>query len=263
MFSLSAHLVSYLYGSKHLSFLRQQNSSLFGSAQFSGSDFNPLIKDLDYSITVQAWFRLLHTLGNLVDLLHPDVITGTPSFRRALGGSSVGTSPLTPIVQSCVDMLPFIFEEAMSALLKQVTIFIGQDSSLSPNAKTGKSGKPLGLSAALKPGSVGFRSPSVRRKETSSGLSKSTFYTPSPNQTPPSKGGEKETEKGGGGGGGSEPFYINLSPDPASPPFSGLDLTASGGSGTSRGRTIGSLSRKDEGMIGKPRGKHKPSSSLL
>ena len=146
-------------------------------------------------------------------------------------------------------MLPYIFQEAMSALLKQVTIFIGQDSSLSSNSKGGKGGKSLGLSAALKPGSAGFRSPSVRRKE----ASKSTFYTPSPVQTPPNKGGEREAEKGGGGG--SEPFYVNLSPDPASPPFSGIDLTASSGSGTSRGRTTGSLPRKEEGMIGKPRGK--------
>ena len=252
MHCLTTHLVSCLYGNKHLTLLRLHTpSSSQSSAHSSTSDFSPLIKELDYSRTVQTWFRFLHSLGNPVDLLHQEVITGTASFRRALRGSSAGASPLTPVLQSCIDLLPLIFEEAMHGLSKQVKLFIGynallaSDPAVASGPPGGGKGAKVSLSSSVtaKPaGSGGFRSPSVRRKETSSGLSKSTFYTPSPVQTPLNRGGER---------GGSEPFYINLSPDPSSPPFPGLEpVGVAGGGGVG-----GGASKKDEGIIGKPRGK--------
>lgn len=67
-------------------------------------------------LSVQCWFRMLHTLGSPVDLLHQDIITGTQSFQ----GYISETTPNDVLLQRCVSQLPLIFESVMKGIALQV-----------------------------------------------------------------------------------------------------------------------------------------------
>lgn len=71
----------------------------------------------------QAWFRLLHTLGNPVDLCRPEVISQTPKFYHfALSSEMV----IDPCQHPCLALLPQIFYKAMKGVANLVDVFLGK-----------------------------------------------------------------------------------------------------------------------------------------
>lgn len=71
----------------------------------------------------QAWFRLLHTLGNPVDLCRPEVISQTPKFYHfALSSEMV----IDPCQHPCLALLPQIFYKAMKGVSNLVDVFLGK-----------------------------------------------------------------------------------------------------------------------------------------
>lgn len=188
MYSLTFKVISILYGSKHLSImtpLPPQDNDFFG-----------LIKELSNDAAVQCWFRMLHTLGNPIDLLYPDIITGTPAFLKVIKESDA-TPP--PDVQKCIAQLPGIFHSLMKGVSLQVNLFLGKKSPLIKEKRPSNT-----------PRTMSRTSPSMRRKEPS----KSQFYVPSPQQSPR---------------GPQDSFYVNIVPDRRSPPIAGVEVPLSRG----------------------------------
>lgn len=71
----------------------------------------------------QAWFRMLHTLGNPVDLCRPEVISQTPKFYHfALSSEMV----IDPCQHPCLALLPQIFYKAMKGVSTLVDVFLGK-----------------------------------------------------------------------------------------------------------------------------------------
>ena len=69
---------------------------------------------------VQCWFRMLHALGNLVDLSRKETIGGTPAFiEEAQRGSSLSLGD-----HVCLRQLPRIFFKAMKGLAANVDAFL-------------------------------------------------------------------------------------------------------------------------------------------
>ena len=166
MYSITIRVVYHLYGPKHLSNMTPLPSQ--------NSDYRNLLNAMPEDAVVQCWFRMLHTLGNPVDLLYSDIITSSPAFREAASLNS-------DQIASCVAILPNIFHNVMKGLSAQVCLFMGHkhEAQFLP-ARSGSSF------------SSGGSSPGIRPKESSS---RSQFYAPTPTSN------RKES------------FYMNFSPD--------------------------------------------------
>ncbi len=174
MYSITSRVVYYLYGPKHLSMMTPLPPQ--------DDDFRNVTGAMPEDAVVQCWFRMLHTLGNPVDLLYPDIITSGSAFRDVE----------TDQISSSVSLLPNIFHKTMKGVLTQVSLFLGnrlpEPSMYIFPPRSGSSVSTIGTS------------PGVRRKESS----RSQFYTPSPIQHPVSK---------------KESFYININPDKKASPL--------------------------------------------
>lgn len=179
MYSITCKVVSNLYGPKHL--------SKISPLPIQDQDFRTLLESMSDDAVVQCWFRLLHTLGNPVDLLYPEIITSGEAFRR-LSAPDIDLFPSTSV-------LPNIFRTVMEGVSMQVSLFLGQRL---PNSSTGN--HPTHRISTVS-NTVTGGSPSMRRKDNPS---RSQFYVPPP---PPSHApaGKKDS------------FYINITPDKKSP----------------------------------------------
>ena len=110
MYSITTRVVYHMYGPKHLSKMSPLPSQ--------NSDYRNLLKAMPEDAVVQCWFRMLHTLGNPVDLLYSDIITSSPAFRDAAALNS-------DHIASCVAILPNIFHNVMKGVSAQVCLFVG------------------------------------------------------------------------------------------------------------------------------------------
>ena len=111
----------------------------------------------------QCWFRMLHTLGNLIDLSHPEVIARTPAFRE---DAQCRDDSLSLKDHVCLRPLPRIFFKAMKGLASNVDAFLtigsGEEvyspsdpvspSKSQPGALTPTKPKPLKHSTTFSPG---------------------------------------------------------------------------------------------------------------
>lgn len=70
----------------------------------------------------QSWFRMMHTLGNPVDLCRPQVISQTPQFLQfAITSDSV----VDPCQHPCLAILPLVYLKAIKGIASQVDAFLG------------------------------------------------------------------------------------------------------------------------------------------
>ena len=84
---------------------------------------------------VQCWYRMLHTLGNLVELSYPHVISLNPKFREA----AILEHQSKDGRHDCLKLLPNIFHQAMKGVAALVDLFLSvnnhlSDVELSPSA---------------------------------------------------------------------------------------------------------------------------------
>lgn len=71
----------------------------------------------------QAWYRLLRTIGDPVDLCRPAVVSQTQAFfQYAIASPNV----IDPCQHPCLQGLPQIFLKAIKGIAGQVDAFLGK-----------------------------------------------------------------------------------------------------------------------------------------
>lgn len=71
----------------------------------------------------QAWYRLLRTIGDPVDLCRPAVVSQTQAFLQyAIASPNV----IDPCQHPCLQSLPQIFLKAIKGIAGQVDAFLGK-----------------------------------------------------------------------------------------------------------------------------------------
>lgn len=73
---------------------------------------------------VQTWFRILHTVGNPVDLCHSNIISQTPQFLQ------YAITNDNPLEHPCLCVLPLNFHKAIKGISSIVDSFLGTSSFL-------------------------------------------------------------------------------------------------------------------------------------
>ncbi|EDO46845.1 predicted protein [Nematostella vectensis] len=109
--SLTRKVIKYLYGSTF---------SLPPVDKKKNDVQVPVITNKD--TLLQSWFRILHIIGNPVDLCNRELISDTPKFKEfALASEEV----MNPSAHPCLDGLPQIFLHAMKGVSVLVNNFLG------------------------------------------------------------------------------------------------------------------------------------------
>ena len=165
-YSLTLRVIQVLYGPKHLSHLAFMPEE--------DANYRKHVHELSVDAVVQCWFRMLHTLGNPVDLLYPEIITSTPAFQQAV---AEGADSASGLVQSYITLLPQIFHLAMEGVSTLLYLFLGRQL---PQSTLRRSSKGTSFQSSVMRGS-----PSTRRKESTQ--MKSQFYIPTPPTQPRSQ----------------------------------------------------------------------------
>lgn len=77
--------------------------------------------NIDNECLIQCWFRILHIIGNPVDLCKKEIISNTPKFKEfALSSEEV----ITPSTHPCLKILPQNFSQAMKGVAILVNAFL-------------------------------------------------------------------------------------------------------------------------------------------
>ncbi|XP_072937898.1 ral GTPase-activating protein subunit beta isoform X2 [Epargyreus clarus] len=87
-------------------------------------DMNLVPADMSSEAVMQAWYRILHTIGNPVDLCRPHLISQTPEFLQYSISAEEGARE--PSQHACLAALPHIFLRAMRGLAAHVDAFLGR-----------------------------------------------------------------------------------------------------------------------------------------
>ncbi|CAB3260513.1 unnamed protein product [Arctia plantaginis] len=111
---LTARLLKHMYG------------PLFPVMPISEEDANLIPADMSAEAVMQSWYRILHTIGNPVDLCRPHVISQTPDFLQYSITQEEGTRD--PSQHPCLQALPSIFHKAMKGIAAHVDAFLGRGS---------------------------------------------------------------------------------------------------------------------------------------
>ena len=121
VYSLSLRVIAHLYGPSYLSGIKQ-------SLEKQDKDFKAIIDGMPKDVLVQCWFRMLHTIGNPVELSYPSRIFQSPAFQAAFSEfeSSKPKHKIHSSIQTCLTDLPKIFQEVMSGIAKLVYLFLAE-----------------------------------------------------------------------------------------------------------------------------------------
>lgn len=118
MYALTYHVISLLYTPKYLLGL----SNLPEQEPYH----RQVLTDMPNNALIQCWFRMLHTLGNPVELAYPSKIASLPAFQKALAEAE--KQPQRPSLSAhCFSGLPAIFLEAMRGVATLAYLFIAQE----------------------------------------------------------------------------------------------------------------------------------------
>lgn len=112
MSSLTLPLLRHLYSPGYLAHLRNLPEE--------DVDYAQILQGVQPSALVQCWYRMLHTLGNPVEVSYPAVFAALPAFQKA--ASEAVDRPV-----ACLAELPQIFHEVMRNVARLVYLFLGQD----------------------------------------------------------------------------------------------------------------------------------------
>ncbi|XP_060804490.1 ral GTPase-activating protein subunit beta isoform X2 [Amyelois transitella] len=108
---LTARLLKHMYG------------PLFPAMPISEEDAGLVPADMSAEAVMQSWYRILHTIGNPVDLCRPHLISQTPDFLQYSITSEEGARD--PSQHPCLAALPAIFHKAMKGIAAHVDAFLG------------------------------------------------------------------------------------------------------------------------------------------
>nr|CAH0103904.1 unnamed protein product [Daphnia galeata] len=110
--ALTSRLLTELYGPQFLK--PTDNEHILVPVELSGK------------VLTQAWYRLLHCIGNPVQLARPSVISQTHKFLQY---TIISSQLSDPSQHPCLFSLPNIFVEAMKGIARLVDAFLGLRSS--------------------------------------------------------------------------------------------------------------------------------------
>ncbi|KAL0870769.1 hypothetical protein ABMA27_005701 [Loxostege sticticalis] len=107
--------------------LRHMYGPLFPAMPVSEEDANLIPADMSAEAVMQSWYRMLHTIGNPVDLCRPHLISQTPDFLQySITAEEGGRDPSQ---HPCLAALPSIFHKAMKGVAAHVDAFLGRGDS--------------------------------------------------------------------------------------------------------------------------------------
>ncbi|KPJ14465.1 Ral GTPase-activating protein subunit beta [Papilio machaon] len=109
---LTARLLTHMYG------------PMFPAMPIGEEDVNLVPADMSAEAVMQTWYRILHTIGNPVDLCRPHVISQTPEFLQYSMTAEDGARD--PSTHPCLQALPAIFLKAMKGVAAHVDAFLGR-----------------------------------------------------------------------------------------------------------------------------------------
>ncbi|XP_045133691.1 ral GTPase-activating protein subunit beta-like isoform X7 [Portunus trituberculatus] len=109
-FALTRKLICFMYGSS------------FPEISISEDDLNIIPTNMSKDCIAQVWYRILHIIGNPVDLSRHTVISKTPAFLKYAISSAL---VIEPSQHPCLQMLPSIFLTAMKGISGLVDAFLG------------------------------------------------------------------------------------------------------------------------------------------
>lgn len=154
-YSLTLRVVQHLYSTSYLEHLR-------GHLQ-EDPEYSEILQSIPPASLVQAWFRMLHTLGNPVEISYLSSFSSLPAFQRTVAES--GES-----LNSTAQDLPHIFHEAMRGLARLVYLFLGQEQQREePHPPSEGSGHPTPL--PVRPSPLGLRRKNSRERSNASSTS--------------------------------------------------------------------------------------------
>ncbi|XP_016921497.1 ral GTPase-activating protein subunit beta isoform X6 [Apis cerana] len=108
--ALTARLLQIMYG------------PMFPELKISEEDSQLVSPTMSDEAVAQAWYRLLRTIGDPVDLCRPAVISQTQAFLQyAIASPNV----IDPCQHPCLQSLPQIFLKAIKGIAGQVDAFLG------------------------------------------------------------------------------------------------------------------------------------------
>jgi len=109
-------------------------------------NYQKIIETMPYDISIQCWYRVLHMLGDPVELAYPNTIANLPAFKKfqdkegvaaaGVGGGNSGSvkprpnpasSAATPLTQRCLANLHTIYHQLMRGVATLVYLFQGKD----------------------------------------------------------------------------------------------------------------------------------------
>ncbi|CAG4955634.1 unnamed protein product [Parnassius apollo] len=97
---------------------------LFPAMPVGDEDANLVPADMSAEAVMQTWYRILHTIGNPVDLCRPHIISQTPEFLQYSMTAEEGARD--PSAHPCLQALPSIFLKAMKGIAAHVDAFLGR-----------------------------------------------------------------------------------------------------------------------------------------
>ncbi|XP_020285892.1 ral GTPase-activating protein subunit beta isoform X2 [Pseudomyrmex gracilis] len=108
--ALTARLLQIMYG------------PMFPELKISEEDMQLVSPTMSDEAVAQAWYRLLRTIGDPVDLCRPAIVSQTQAFLQyAIASPNV----IDPCQHPCLQSLPQIFLKAIKGIAGQVDAFLG------------------------------------------------------------------------------------------------------------------------------------------
>ncbi|XP_069360436.1 ral GTPase-activating protein subunit beta isoform X5 [Maniola hyperantus] len=134
---LTARLLAHMYG------------PLYPAMPISEEDANLVPADMSAEAVMQSWYRILHTIGNPVDLTKPHLISHTPEFLQYWMTAEEGKEGKEGR-EAWVGALAHIFHRAMLGLAAHVDAFLGTPRS----SLIGLSSRPSSVIPTTPPNSI-------------------------------------------------------------------------------------------------------------
>ena len=157
MFSLTLRVVRLLYSPSYLAHLQPHLQE--------DREFSEILSSVPQDSLVQCWFRMLHTLGNPVELSSPSTFSSLPLFQKTASesGDHLTASALG---------LPHIFHAALQGVARLVYLFLGLEPQSELPRPPSEGSVILSTSLSVRPSPVGLRrkgSREYRDKNSTSG----------------------------------------------------------------------------------------------
>lgn len=96
------------------------------SYRFSADEDQKLVSiDMKAELVVQTWYRILHLIGNPVELLTNQTFEKSPKFRDYINKHGTDSGVLDPSDHPCLVHLPYCFFRAMSGIHCMISGFLG------------------------------------------------------------------------------------------------------------------------------------------